>query len=77
MAELPYGTDYPDAPEYATVGGHGTCEYFMIRAFVESILNDTEPPIDVYAGLDYSLPGLCAHLSAEQGGKVVDIPDFR
>jgi len=77
MTELPYGTDYPDAPEYATVGGHGTCEYFMIKAFVESILNDTEPPIDVYTGLDYSLPGLCAHLSAEQGGKVVDIPDFR
>ncbi len=77
LTELPYGRDYPKAPEYATVGGHGTCEHFMVNAFVESILNDTEPPIDVYTGLDYSLPGLCAHISAEQGGKVIDIPNFR
>ena len=77
LVELPYGTNYPKAPEYATVGGHGTAEYFMVNAFVESILNDTEPPIDAFTGLDYSLPGLCAHLSAEQGGKPVDVPNLR
>lgn len=77
MSELPYGRDYPKAPEFATVGGHGTCEHFMVNAFVESIVQNTESPIDVYTGLDYSLPGLCAHISAQQGGKVVDIPDFR
>jgi hypothetical protein len=49
----------------------------MIDAFVESIKNDTKPPIDVYEGLDYSLPGLYAHLSAEQGGKILEIPDPR
>ncbi len=77
MTELPYGRDYPKAPDSATVGGHGTCEHYMVNAFIESIVNDTKPPVDVYEGLDYSLPGLCAHLSAQQGGKVMDIPDFR
>lgn len=77
LVELPYGRNDPEAPESAAGGGHGTCEYFMVNAFVESILNDTEPPIDVYTGLDYSLPGLCAHISAQQGGNAVDIPDFR
>ena len=77
MTELPYGRNHPQAPDSATVGGHGTCEYYMVNAFVESILNDTKPPIEVYEGLDYSLPGLCAHMSAQQGGKTVDIPNFR
>lgn len=76
MTELPYTRNHPKAPRSAAAGGHGTCEYFMVNAFIESILNDTEPPIDVYEGLDYSLPGLCAHISAQQGGKVIDIPDF-
>ena len=77
MTELPYTRNHPKASRSATVGGHGTCEYFMVNAFIESIVNDTKPPIDVYEGLDYSLPGLCAHISAQQNGKVVDIPDLR
>ena len=38
----------------------------MIQAFVDAIVEDKEPPIDVYRALDYSVPGLCAHLSAER-----------
>jgi len=77
MTQLPYGRNHPQAPGSAAIGGHGTCEYFMVNAFIESILNNTKPPIDVYEGLDYSLPGLCAHISSQQGGKLIDIPDFR
>ena len=77
VTELPYTLNHPEAPDSATVGGHGTCEYFMVNAFIESIVNDTKPPIDVYDGLDYSLPGLCAHISAQHGSEVVEIPDLR
>jgi predicted dehydrogenase len=77
LTELSYGRNHPKAPGFANVGGHGTCEYFMIKAFIESIQKDAKPPIDIYEGLDYSLPGLCAHLSAQQGGKLVEIPNFR
>jgi predicted dehydrogenase len=77
MMELPYRRDHPEAPDSAGVGGHGTCEYYMVKAFIDSVVYDTNPPIDIYRALDFSLPGFCAHISAEQGGKVVDIPDFR
>lgn len=77
MTEVDYGRDHPKAPDSAAVGGHGTCEFYMVNAFVESILNDANPPIDVFTGLDYSLPGLCAHLSAENGGKPIEVPDLR
>lgn len=77
VVELPYSYNNPSATGVATLGGHGTAEYYMIDAFVNSIKNDTPPPIDVYKGLDYSLPGLCAHISAQAGGKVIEIPNFR
>jgi len=77
MVDLPYSYNNPNAPENAAIGGHGTAEHYMIDAFVESIKNNTKPPIDVYEGLDYSLPGLCAHLSSEKDGKLVEVPDPR
>jgi len=67
----------PDAPPEAALGGHGTSEYYMVDEFVQCILNDTEPPIDVYEGLDWGLPGICAHMSAEAGSKPVPVPDPR
>ena len=47
--------------------GHGVAEDRIVEGFVESILNDTKPPIDVYDAMDYTAPGICAHLSAEKG----------
>lgn len=58
-------------------GGHGSSEYLLASGFVKSILEDSKPPIDVYEALDYTAPGICAHISAEMGGKPVEIPDFR
>jgi predicted dehydrogenase len=75
--ELPMTAAHAKAPPEATAGGHGTSEYYMCNDFVRCILDDTAPVIDVYRGLDYSAPGLCAHLSAEQGGERVEVPDFR
>ena len=45
--------------------------------FVTSIREDTAPPIDVVASMEFTVPGICAHMSAEQGGGVVQIPDYR
>lgn len=65
------------APPEAALGGHGDSEWFMIHDFLECILHDTPEPLDVYASLDMTLPGICAHLSAERGGVPVAVPDFR
>jgi hypothetical protein len=49
----------------------------MIRAFLCAIREDTVPPIDIHLALDMSVPGLCAHQSALQGGQPVRIPDWQ
>jgi predicted dehydrogenase len=80
MAPLPLpGPDARAAPlpEHAKGGGHGTSEYFMVNDFVNAVLHGAPVPIDVYTALDYTVPGLCAHLSAEEAGRPIAIPDYR
>lgn len=64
-------------PPNAVGGGHGHSEWFLVDDWLSALLAGTPPPIDVYAGLDMTLPGICAHLSAQQGGQPVDILDPR
>ncbi len=63
--------------ETARRGGHGTSEYWMLRDFITAIKRNETPPIDVYQALDYTIPGLCAVDSVEQGGALIAMPDFR
>lgn len=65
---------HPNAPREALLGGHGSTEYFLARDFVRSIINGTEPPINVYEAVKYTLPGICAALSIKEGGKKIAIP---
>ena len=66
----------PNAPEEAKRGGHGTSEYYLIRDFINSIDNDTEPPIDVVRGVDMTLPGLLAQEAVIKGNVWLDVPHF-
>ena len=77
MVRFPLNNDHTNVPPEARLGGHGTSEYFMLRDFVDCIVHDTKPAIDIHDAMDFTVPGLCAHISAENGGKPVDIPDFR
>ncbi|MBI3910606.1 MAG: Gfo/Idh/MocA family oxidoreductase [Armatimonadetes bacterium] len=76
-ATLPIGTRHRRAPAHAAAGGHGTAEYAMVNAFVDCLLHGAPPSIDLYRGLDFTLPGICAHLSAQRGGQPVEVPDYR
>jgi predicted dehydrogenase len=64
-------------PEEALRAGHGGGDYFEVRGFVDSIINDTKPPIDVYEALDMTVPGLVSEVSINQGGIPLPVPDFR
>jgi predicted dehydrogenase len=77
MQRDPVDLTPPPAPPEASLGGHGTSEYFMVDDFVACLLNGSPAPIDVYAAMDYTVPGICAHLSAERGGELIEVPDFR
>lgn len=82
--ELPLSNNDLGVPPEPYLGGHGsskyfmgTSDYFMVDDFVLCILDDTKPAIDVYEGLDQTLPGICAHMSAENGSQPVEVPDMR
>ncbi len=64
-------------PEEALRAGHGGGDYFEIREFVDCIINDTKPPVDVYEALDMTVPGLVSELSINKGSIPVPVPDFR
>jgi predicted dehydrogenase len=61
----------------ASQAGHGGGDFFVARAFVQSILTGTPPPIDVYRALDFTVPGLVSEQSIAQGGIPLPVPDFR
>ena len=61
----------------SNVGAHGIAENRLASDFIESILNDTIPSIDVCQAMDYTVPGICAHLSAQKGGEPISVPDLR
>lgn len=63
--------------EEATRSGHGGGDYFVVRDFVQSILDDRTPPIDVYRALDFTLPGLISEESIARGGVPLPVPDPR
>ncbi len=52
-------------------------EWVKLRDFVDSILHDTRPPIDVYDAMDFTVPGLVSEQSIANGGMPVEVPDFR
>ena len=77
LTDIPVDFDRYKLPPGVQSGGHGVSEYYMVNDFVRCIIDDTKPAIDVYEGLDYTAPGICANLSAQRGGEQVEVPDFR
>jgi len=65
------------SPADATSQPHGGADDLTLLAFVEAIVSGSEPPIDVYRALDFTVPGLVSETSAHQGGMPVAVPDFR
>ncbi len=71
------GVNHPELVGKVPGGGHGTGEWVMVDDFVRAVERGMRPPIDVFESLDWSLPGLLGHLSAEAGGERREVPDPR
>jgi predicted dehydrogenase len=63
--------------ERAKAGSHGGSDFFVVRDFVRSIVDDAPGPIDVYRALDFTAPGLISEQSIARGGMPLPVPDFR
>ena len=47
-----------------------------MNEFVESILEDRQPLVDVYEALAMTIPGIVAHESAMRDGERLPIPQY-
>jgi hypothetical protein len=56
--------------------GHGGSHTFLTHEFIDSLVNERKPSVNIYEALAYTVPGIIAHKSALQGGKQMKIPQF-
>ena len=71
--------DHPLHAQYVEEGvqsGHGGIDWLVCRAFVESVKNGTNTPIDAYDTATWLAIGALSEQSLALGGAPVDFPDF-
>jgi len=62
--------------DQASGSGHGGMDFFILRAFVESIKRNVSPPIDVYDAASMSVICPLSEKSIRMNSASVRIPDF-
>ena len=68
--------DRPSLPPGMSAGGHGGSHGHLTNSFIESILLDRRPIVDVGDALNMTMAGIVAHQSALKGGEWLKIPQF-
>jgi predicted dehydrogenase len=63
--------------ELADQTGHGGGDFWTLYYFAREILTGEKGPFDIYGGCDVTIPGIQALRSSREGGKPMDVPDFR
>lgn len=56
--------------------GHDGSHSFITHEFIDALINNRQPAINIYEALAYTAPGIVAHQSALKNGEYMDIPDF-
>ncbi|MDN5704528.1 MAG: Gfo/Idh/MocA family oxidoreductase [Yaniella sp.] len=56
--------------------GHEGSHHFLVEDFVTAVTTGTLPPVNAWVAARFTLPGIIAHQSANQGGERLPIPDF-
>jgi hypothetical protein len=74
--DLP-NTARPLLPPSVMPGGHGGTHGFLMNEFVEAILNDRQPLVDISMALNLTVPGIVAHQSALKDGETMKIPQYQ
>lgn len=66
----------PPLPPSVSGGGHGGSHGQLTNNFIESILLDRKPIVDIGDSLNMTLAGIIAHQSALKGGEWMKIPQY-
>ena len=56
--------------------GHEGSHTFLTHEFVDALIHNRRPAVDVYESLAYTVPGIVAHQSALKNGELMKIPQY-
>ena len=56
--------------------GHGGSHTFITHEFIDALINNRQPAVNIYESIAYTAPGIVAHQSALKDGETMKIPDF-
>jgi predicted dehydrogenase len=70
-------TERPPLPPGVQPGGHGGSHGYLMNEFVTAILEDRTPLVDIATALNLTVAGIVAHQSAQKGGELMKIPQYR
>ena len=74
--EVPPSITRPPLPPGVDAGGHGGSHGYLMNEFVEAILEDRDPLVDVAQSLNMTVSGIVAHQSALKDGELMKIPQY-
>lgn len=66
----------PPLPPNVPAGGHGGSHGLLMNEFINSILLNRKPLVDIATALNMTVPGIVAHLSAMKNGELMKIPQY-
>jgi predicted dehydrogenase len=70
-------TSRPPLPPGVSAGGHGGSHGHLMSEFVDAILRDRKPWVDVAQALNMTVAGIVAHQSALKDGELLKIPQYK
>ena len=73
---VPASIARPPLPPGVEAGGHGGSHGYLMSEFVEAILLDRTPLVDVVQALNMTVSGIVAHQSALKDGELMKIPQY-
>lgn len=56
--------------------GHGGSHTFIAHEFIDALVHNRKPLVDIHEALAYTVPGIIAHQSALKAGEQLKIPQF-
>ncbi len=56
--------------------GHGGSHVFLTNEFIQAIVEDRHPAVNVWEAIAFTMPGVIAHQSALKGGETLKIKDY-
>ena len=68
---------YKHVTEERKSAGHWGGDYFIVQDFIDAILKGVKPAIDVYDACEWTAVGLLSEISVMNGGRPIEMPDFR